>query len=64
MFDESVAVVSGQPVLDTSEDSSILINGEEISVTFEADNLIMNRESASVTEVFMHLQFVKHHKLK
>ena len=64
MFNESVAVVSGQPVLDTSEDSTILINGQEISITFEEDNLITNKESASVSGGFRHLQFVKHHKLK
>ena len=40
MFDESVAVGSSQPVLDTSEESTVLINGEEISVTFEVDSLI------------------------
>ena len=35
MFDESVAVVSGYPVVATSEGRTILIKGEEISVTVE-----------------------------
>ena len=49
-FDGTVALVNGQPVIETAEGSTVEINGEELSVTFGGTYVIVNGEAVIVSE--------------